>query len=120
MLNLDKNLNLSYNNEIILHLELKNKVLKGTLISNNANILVEEFHSFYKEYILKYSNTIQIQKEFFSNEEVDFLESIGFFFYQSSFDYQKDTFMNSYKYIYKEKYTINKEIMKDIMEKMDF
>lgn len=103
---------------IILLSETK-EMISGELIEIKAGINKNEFHDFYRENLLKISAELVIKKEIFQDDEVDFLESLGFEFLSTEYDIEREELLSVYLFKFRETEYIKDEAMKDIIEKLD-
>lgn len=117
MLYLDENLNIFYNDTRIMELKKEKDSLKGSLGEIKTSITKKEFTDFFKNNLYDIGKIIEIEKADFSQEEETMLESMGFYF--SELVYENEELYKIYIYKYKEEKIISKEIMKDILEKLD-
>lgn len=117
MLNLDQNLNVFYNDTLILKLKKEKDSLKGSLMETINLISQKDFSDFFKNNLCDIAKIIKIEKEDFSPKEEIMLENMGFYF--SELVCENDDLYKIYVYKYKEEKIINKEIMKDILEKLN-
>jgi inorganic pyrophosphatase/exopolyphosphatase len=91
--------------------------LKGSLKEIKTSISKKEFADFFKNNLYDIGKIIEIKKEDFNSEEEMMLENMGFYF--SELVYENERLYKTYIYKYKEEKIISKEIMKDIIEKLN-